>query len=202
MSERKFTAKTLNNISSICSDPSKFISASLLALTMMVHLEMPHINVLSKVDLMEQYGPLPFNLEFFTDLQDMEKLLPYLDAPPALSNAEDEGASAPPPVPTTTTFSLHVRRRRRLHAAMCELIDDFGLVSFETVNIQEAESVGRVLSKIDKSNGYVFGASESNSSAAAKYASKLFSSISTDTEMNAERTLFVQERYGSSRADI
>ena len=32
-----------------CSDASKFIAASLLALTMMVQLELPHINVLSKV---------------------------------------------------------------------------------------------------------------------------------------------------------
>jgi len=48
-----------------------------------------------QVDLIEQMGPLPFNLEFFTECQDMRQLLAYLDAPPdtgeALDGAEDEG---------------------------------------------------------------------------------------------------------------
>lgn len=35
-----------------------------------------------QVDLIEQMGPLPFNLEFFTECQDMRQLLAYLDAPP------------------------------------------------------------------------------------------------------------------------
>ena len=39
-------------------------------------------------------GPLPFNLEFFTECQDMRQLLAYLDAPPdtgeALDGAEDD----------------------------------------------------------------------------------------------------------------
>lgn len=37
---------------------------------------------LRQVDLVEQMGPLPFNLEFFTECQDMRQLLAYLDAPP------------------------------------------------------------------------------------------------------------------------
>jgi len=40
-----------------------------------------HTNDL-QVDLIEQMGPLPFNLEFFTECQDMRQLLAYLDAPP------------------------------------------------------------------------------------------------------------------------
>lgn len=40
-------------------------------------------------------GPLPFNLEFFTECQDMRQLLAYLDAPPdtgeALDRAEEDG---------------------------------------------------------------------------------------------------------------
>ncbi|CAM9810742.1 unnamed protein product [Sphacelaria rigidula] len=54
----------------------------MLSLMVMLRLELPHINVLSKVDLVEQMGPLPFNLEFFTECQDMRQLLAYLDAPP------------------------------------------------------------------------------------------------------------------------
>lgn len=42
----------------LCSDPGKFISALLTSLSTMVQIELPHINVLSKVDLIQQYGKL------------------------------------------------------------------------------------------------------------------------------------------------
>lgn len=39
-------------------DASKYISVLLLSLRTMLHLELPHVNVLSKVDLIKQYGDL------------------------------------------------------------------------------------------------------------------------------------------------
>lgn len=39
-------------------DASKYISVLLLSLRAMLHLELPHVNVLSKVDLITQYGDL------------------------------------------------------------------------------------------------------------------------------------------------
>ena len=36
----------------------RYISALLLSLSTMLHLELPHINLLSKVDLIRQYGKL------------------------------------------------------------------------------------------------------------------------------------------------
>lgn len=39
-------------------DASKYISVLLLSLRTMLHLELPHVNVLSKVDLITQYGDL------------------------------------------------------------------------------------------------------------------------------------------------
>jgi len=42
----------------LCSDPGKYISALLLSLSTMLHMELPHINVLSKIDLIESYGKL------------------------------------------------------------------------------------------------------------------------------------------------
>lgn len=41
-----------------CADASKFIAVMLTSLTVMIQLELPAINVLSKVDLIEQYGEL------------------------------------------------------------------------------------------------------------------------------------------------
>lgn len=42
----------------LCSDPGKYVGALLLSLSTMLHLELPHINVLSKIDLIESYGQL------------------------------------------------------------------------------------------------------------------------------------------------
>lgn len=42
----------------LCCDPGKYVSALVLSLTTMLHLELPHVNVLSKIDLMENYGKL------------------------------------------------------------------------------------------------------------------------------------------------
>ena len=39
-------------------DASKYISVLLLSLRTMLHLELPHVNVLSKIDLIKQYGDL------------------------------------------------------------------------------------------------------------------------------------------------
>lgn len=41
-----------------CTDSSKFVSVVMLSLSSMVRLELPHINVLSKIDLIQQYGKL------------------------------------------------------------------------------------------------------------------------------------------------
>ena len=41
-----------------CSDVAKYISATLVSLMVMLKLELPHVNVLSKIDLLEKFGPL------------------------------------------------------------------------------------------------------------------------------------------------
>ncbi|XP_052296771.1 GPN-loop GTPase QQT1-like isoform X4 [Citrus sinensis] len=58
----------------LCSDPGKYVGALLLSLSTMLHLELPHVNVLSKIDLIENYGKLAFNLEYYTDVQDLSYL--------------------------------------------------------------------------------------------------------------------------------
>lgn len=41
-----------------CTDGARFLSACLVSLLTMTRLELPHVNVLSKVDLLRSYGPL------------------------------------------------------------------------------------------------------------------------------------------------
>ncbi|KAG0582050.1 hypothetical protein M758_3G029100 [Ceratodon purpureus] len=122
----------------LCSDPGKYVSALLVSLSTMLHLELPHINVLSKIDLIESYGKLDFNLEFYTDVQDLSYLQEYLDRDPRSA------------------------KYRKLTKELCEVVEDYGLVSFTTLNIQDKESVMDLLKIIDKSNGYVFRGIEGN----------------------------------------
>ena len=50
-----------------------------MVLTTMCQLELPHINVLSKVDLAEQNGRLHFGIDFYSEVLDLEYLLQELD---------------------------------------------------------------------------------------------------------------------------
>ncbi|KAI0039639.1 cytoplasmic protein [Auriscalpium vulgare] len=111
-------------------DASKYISILLLSLRAMLHLELPHVNVLSKVDLIKQYGDLDFNLDFYTEVQDLS----YLEN--ALSSA-------------TPRFAA-------LNMAICELIEDFGLVGFETLAVEDKHSMLNLTRVIDRATGYVF----------------------------------------------
>ncbi|KAL6634169.1 hypothetical protein ACP70R_026840 [Stipagrostis hirtigluma subsp. patula] len=122
----------------LCCDPGKYVSALLLSLSTMLHLELPHINVLSKIDLIENYGNLAFNLDFYTDVQDLSYLQYHLGQDP------------------------HSAKYRKLTKELCDVIDDFSLVNFSTLDIQDKESVGNLVKLIDKSNGYIFSSIDSS----------------------------------------
>uniref|UniRef100_A0A7S0RHC1 GPN-loop GTPase 2 n=1 Tax=Chlamydomonas leiostraca TaxID=1034604 RepID=A0A7S0RHC1_9CHLO len=116
----------------LCTDAPKFISCLLLSLGTMLHLELPHVNVLSKVDLVRAYGKLDFSLDFYTEVQDLSYLVRAMG---------------------TSPFST---RFRKLSSALCEVVQDYGLVSFMPLAIQDQEAVAAVVGAVDKANGYVF----------------------------------------------
>jgi GTPase SAR1 family protein len=117
-----------------CTDASRFISVALMSLSTMLQLELPHVNVLSKIDLVENAeGDLPLDLDVFTEMADIGEILAVLN--------DGEGSA----------------RFRRLNAALCELVDDFGLVSYHVLNIQSKESVARVIAAADSANGFAYG---------------------------------------------
>ena len=41
----------------------------------MMRIELPHINILSKVDLIEKYGKLEFGIDFYTEVLDLDYLV-------------------------------------------------------------------------------------------------------------------------------
>ena len=48
------------------------------------------------------------------------------------------------------------KRHRKLSAAVADIIEDFGLVAFQPLAIEDKDSVERVLALADKATGYVF----------------------------------------------
>ncbi|GAA5842866.1 hypothetical protein JCM11251_005831 [Rhodosporidiobolus azoricus] len=112
-------------------DASKYVAVLLLALRTMIQLELPHVNVLSKIDLLGQAGDLPFNLDFYTEVQDLSYLLPLLER------------------------DQRTRRFSELNRVICELVEDFGLVSFETLAVEDKDSMLRLVQTIDQALGYV-----------------------------------------------
>jgi hypothetical protein len=151
-----------------CSDPAKFVSVLLVCLASMCHLELPHVNILSKIDIIEQCGPLAFGLEFFTDVLDLQYLLELLDSDP---------------------FS---GRYIALNRAICEMVETYNQVAFSTLNILDKHSVDKVLKVVDRANGYVFGDLERRNRS-----EDLLYNLGNkgESESDYSRTMEVQEKY-------
>ena len=102
-------------------------------------MDLPHLNVLTKIDKLSSYGPLPFNLDFYTEVQDLSYLLPHLQNENAvMRHSKFEG----------------------LNNAVVELVEDFGLVGFETLAVEDKKSMMTLLQAIDRAGGYAFGGAE------------------------------------------
>lgn len=127
-------------------------------------MELPHVNVLSRMDLIEQYGKLAFNLDFYTDVMDLTYLLDHLAADPFF------------------------RKFLKLNEKLAGVIQDYGLVSFVPLNVQDRESMTQVLRTVDKANGYCFGNLEERNLQAMMSAA-----VGADFQFTS--TLGVQERY-------
>jgi GTPase SAR1 family protein len=150
-----------------CADASKFISAALLSTTAMLRLELPAVNVLSKIDMISQYGELPYNLDYFTECHELERLVPFLDGVGGIAGG-GEGGDDDFDVPlwyddpeyvkarAKTRRSRFFQKRKRMHELLSEVVDDYGLLHYIPLDITDAASVGRVVAQVDRANGYVF----------------------------------------------
>jgi GTPase SAR1 family protein len=159
-------------------DASKFLSAALVSTMTLIRLELPMISVLSKVDLLstmvgDDTNALPLSLDFFTDCPDMTKLLPLLETGQSIGDSytaiNDYHESTYADDPDYQRARAKVRRSAfyhryyKMHQALAEVVDDYALLSFVPCDIQKAESVGRVLARIDQSICFVAASSSGNS---------------------------------------
>lgn len=106
----------------------KFISGVMCALSVMINLEIPHVNVLTKVDLLDKNSKK--QLERFLD-PEMKTLI---------SEQEEN--------------SFLRMKYRRLNEAIADLIDDYSLVRFLPFDITDEENVMEVLMEADKAIQY------------------------------------------------
>ncbi|THY35015.1 putative ATP binding protein [Aureobasidium pullulans] len=136
------------------SRPTLYISSLLLCLRSMLHLPFPLVNVLTKIDnLAKNSEPLPFNLDYYTEVQDLDYMLPHLEAEQnntTVQNLEDRAGGQDIPKLPESNFTA-------LNEALIQLIGDFGLVAFETLAIEDKVSMTNLLHAVDRASGYVFG---------------------------------------------
>ena len=122
-----------------CANSSNFVSALLTSLSTMLHLALPHVNILSKIDLIERYGPLDFNIDFYTEVLDLSYILKTKNF-------------------TGDQFQPKLAKKfRKFNQILCDVIQDYSLVSFIPLNVQDRSSIEKVNNMIDKANGFIFG---------------------------------------------
>ena len=90
-----------------------------------------------------------FKFDFYTQVQDLSYLLDQLNE------------------------SHRTKRYAALNSAICDLIEDFGLIHFETLavevfelnsqsNCKDKRSMARLLEAVDRAGGYMFGSTEAS----------------------------------------
>ena len=127
----------------------------------MLQLELPHINVLTKIDNLASYGDLPMPLKFYTEARSLDYLEPHLESEQSggltavdvemKDNDEDEEGLED----TQQKSKFHA-----LNKAILELVEQEGLVAFETLCVEDRQSMWQLLRTIDRAGGYAFGGPE------------------------------------------
>jgi hypothetical protein len=97
-------------------------------------MEMPFINLISKIDLLKQLGRPDMNLTFYNSVSGLKHLF----------YGESESDQ-----PFQKKFG-------KLSEALCEVIENFQLVGFSFLDIHNKLSMCNVLMLIDKANGFFF----------------------------------------------
>lgn len=150
-------------------DRPKFFAGTLSAMSAMLLLEVPHINILSKMDLVKgQVTKREFKRFLDPDASLLDDHDPRdtarsrdsvaaaataaaarageLVVPTAARDGEDQGDEQEV---DSSASVLRGASFKRLNKAVAGLIDDFSMVSFLQLDVQDEDSVGAILSYID-----------------------------------------------------
>lgn len=128
-------------------DRAKFFAGTLSAMSAMIMLEVPHVNILSKMDLVKgQVGKR--ELKRFLDPD--TTLLDDDPADIAAGAIADDGTGETADAGTVMRGASF----KRLNRAVAGLIDSFSMVSYLRLDVQDEDSVGGILSYIDDAIQY------------------------------------------------
>jgi len=119
--------------SNYCSDANNFISVLMTTLSTMMHMELPHINLLSKMDLAQKNGEFMFGLDYYTEVLDLSHIL------------------------GSVKCDRFNERYHSLNKKICEVVEDYSLVKFIPLQVEDQEMMQSALGKIDIANGYSLG---------------------------------------------
>lgn len=114
--------------SQFASDTSKFFSGVLVSLSTIINLELPSVNILTKIDLLNKIEKK--HLKSFYE--------PYADL-----MLEDQ-----------VLATCHNPKFRDLSLALCKLVDDYSLVKFYPLNLDKEDSLRDILLIIDDAIQY------------------------------------------------
>ncbi|OCT45009.1 GPN-loop GTPase 3 [Cladophialophora carrionii] len=133
-------------------DKAKFFAGTLSAMSAMIMLELPHVNILSKMDLVKDQVPKR-ELRRFIDpdaqLIDDDDTARYPLLPSAGGGAASEYTALDVGNAHQIDNVMSGGSFKALNRAVAKLIDDFSMVSFLQLDVNDEESVGDVLSYID-----------------------------------------------------
>jgi GPN-loop GTPase len=121
----------------------------------MLQLDLPTLHVLTKIDNLSSYPSLPFNLDFYTEVHDLEYLLPFLDAE---MNGKQIGSSDE----VADDETEEEGKFTALNRAITTLVNDFGLVGFEPLCVEDKATMASLLAAADKACGHVFAATNAD----------------------------------------
>ncbi|KAB8238890.1 ATP binding protein [Aspergillus alliaceus] len=114
-------------------DKAKFFAGTLSAMSAMLMLEMPHVNILTKMDQVQ-------------DMVSRKELKRFANVDVQMLQDDDADAVGDP---SSKDSLLSGGSFKQLNRAVGQLIDDFSMVSFLKLNVQDEDSVAAVLSHID-----------------------------------------------------
>jgi GTPase SAR1 family protein len=117
-----------------CLSPTTYVSTILVSLQSMINVQLPAINVMSKMDLLKPHienNALDCPLDFYLECADLDHLVQFMP----------KGKRG---------------RRRSLAASILDLVQDFSLLRYRPLDVSDGVSLGVIVQDIDDANGYVF----------------------------------------------
>jgi len=117
--------------SNFITDTSKYISGTLMCLSAMLRLEVPHINIMSKMDVIAKQND---------DLQEFEDMERFVNPDISILVAD---------LDRSTHKKFH-----KLNSAISNLIEEYSMVSFLPLDITNEDNINLILSNIDNAMQY------------------------------------------------